>query len=88
MQPMQKSYKLLVAGEWIEDSSTLPVIDKYTGEVIGECPGGIPRHGGKGHIRRSCGFSKLLEDPGAHAVSHPGEERLNFWTNTRKRSPR
>ena len=38
MEPMQKSYKLLVAGEWIEDSSTLPVIDKYTGEVIGNVP--------------------------------------------------
>jgi len=38
MEPMQKSYKLLVAGKWIEDSSTLPVIDKYTGEVIGNVP--------------------------------------------------
>jgi len=34
MEPTKKSYKLLVAGEWIEDNSALPVIDKYTGEVI------------------------------------------------------
>jgi acyl-CoA reductase-like NAD-dependent aldehyde dehydrogenase len=38
MEPMQKTYKLLVGGEWIEDSSTLPVVDKYTGEVIGNVP--------------------------------------------------
>jgi acyl-CoA reductase-like NAD-dependent aldehyde dehydrogenase len=33
-----KTYKLLVAGEWIDDSSTLPVLDKYTGEVIATVP--------------------------------------------------
>ena len=38
MEPMQKSYKLLVAGEWIGDRSILPVIEKYTGEVIGNVP--------------------------------------------------
>jgi acyl-CoA reductase-like NAD-dependent aldehyde dehydrogenase len=38
MASTQKSYKLLVAGEWIEDTSTLPVKDKYTGETIGTVP--------------------------------------------------
>jgi acyl-CoA reductase-like NAD-dependent aldehyde dehydrogenase len=38
MEPAQRSYKLLVAGEWLEDSSTLPVKDKYTGEVIATVP--------------------------------------------------
>jgi acyl-CoA reductase-like NAD-dependent aldehyde dehydrogenase len=38
MEPTQRSYKLLVAGEWIEDSATLPVQDKYTGETIATVP--------------------------------------------------
>jgi acyl-CoA reductase-like NAD-dependent aldehyde dehydrogenase len=38
MEHTAKSYKLLVAGEWIDDSSTLPVLDKYTGEVIATVP--------------------------------------------------
>jgi acyl-CoA reductase-like NAD-dependent aldehyde dehydrogenase len=38
MEPTKKSYKLLVAGEWIEDTLALPVIDKYTGEVIATVP--------------------------------------------------
>jgi acyl-CoA reductase-like NAD-dependent aldehyde dehydrogenase len=38
MEPTKRSYKLLVAGEWIEDSSTLPVNDKYTGEVMATVP--------------------------------------------------
>jgi acyl-CoA reductase-like NAD-dependent aldehyde dehydrogenase len=38
MELTRKSYKLLVAGEWIEDRETLPVIDKYTGEVIATVP--------------------------------------------------
>jgi acyl-CoA reductase-like NAD-dependent aldehyde dehydrogenase len=38
MEHTTKSYKLLVAGEWIDDSSTLPVLDKYTGEVIATVP--------------------------------------------------
>jgi acyl-CoA reductase-like NAD-dependent aldehyde dehydrogenase len=38
MEPTQRSYKLLVAGEWIEDSAALPVQDKYTGEVIATVP--------------------------------------------------
>ncbi len=33
-----KQYKLLVGGEWIIDHSTMPVADKFTGEVIGTVP--------------------------------------------------
>jgi acyl-CoA reductase-like NAD-dependent aldehyde dehydrogenase len=36
-QPI-KQYKLLVGGEWITDGSTMPVADKFTGEVIGMVP--------------------------------------------------
>lgn len=35
---MDKRYRLLVAGEWIEDDDTIPVVDKYTGEVIADVP--------------------------------------------------
>ena len=38
MDISKKACKLLVGGEWIEDSTTLEVIDKYTGEVIGTVP--------------------------------------------------
>ena len=38
MEQTTKQYQLLVGGEWITDSSTLPVVDKYTGEVIGTVP--------------------------------------------------
>jgi acyl-CoA reductase-like NAD-dependent aldehyde dehydrogenase len=38
MELTRKSYKLLVAGEWIEDTSTMAVIDKYTGEVMATVP--------------------------------------------------
>jgi acyl-CoA reductase-like NAD-dependent aldehyde dehydrogenase len=38
MELPKRSYKLLVAGEWIEDSSTLPVKDKYSGAVIATVP--------------------------------------------------
>lgn len=38
MELPKRAYKLLVAGKWIEDSSTLPVIDKYLGEVMATVP--------------------------------------------------
>ncbi len=33
-----KTYHLLVGGQWVGDSSTMPVMDKYTGEVMGTVP--------------------------------------------------
>ncbi len=38
MQDVPRSYKLPVAGQWVEDCSSMPVLDKYTGEVIGTVP--------------------------------------------------
>jgi acyl-CoA reductase-like NAD-dependent aldehyde dehydrogenase len=38
MEQTTRQYKLLVGGEWITDSSAMPVIDKYTGEVIATVP--------------------------------------------------
>jgi acyl-CoA reductase-like NAD-dependent aldehyde dehydrogenase len=38
MEHTAKTYKLLVAGEWIDDNSNLPVLDKYTGEAIATVP--------------------------------------------------
>ncbi len=41
MEPMKmtnRSYKMLVAGEWLEDRETFPVNDKYTGEVMATVP--------------------------------------------------
>lgn len=38
MEPSKRAYKLWVAGEWREDSATLPVKDKYSGEVIALVP--------------------------------------------------
>jgi acyl-CoA reductase-like NAD-dependent aldehyde dehydrogenase len=38
MEGTTKSYKLVVGGEWIEDSSVLSVMDKYSGEIIGTVP--------------------------------------------------
>ena len=38
MQQTTKQYKLLVGGEWVTDGSAMPVVDKYTGEVIGMVP--------------------------------------------------
>jgi acyl-CoA reductase-like NAD-dependent aldehyde dehydrogenase len=38
METTTKSYKLLVGGKWIGDASMMPVIDKYSGEVIGNVP--------------------------------------------------
>jgi acyl-CoA reductase-like NAD-dependent aldehyde dehydrogenase len=42
MEPKPKSYKLLIGGEWIENGSTMPVLDKYSGEVIGTVPAAGP----------------------------------------------
>jgi acyl-CoA reductase-like NAD-dependent aldehyde dehydrogenase len=36
--PRTKPYRLLVGGNWIDDSSSVPVLDKYTGEVIATVP--------------------------------------------------
>ncbi|MCU0587371.1 MAG: aldehyde dehydrogenase family protein [Syntrophobacteraceae bacterium] len=33
-----RAYKLPVAGEWVEDARDIPVLDKYTGEIIGRVP--------------------------------------------------
>lgn len=38
MESGDKSYKLLVGGEWIGDTSTMPVMDKYSGDVIATVP--------------------------------------------------
>jgi acyl-CoA reductase-like NAD-dependent aldehyde dehydrogenase len=34
MSDTEKAYRLLVAGTWIEDSSSMAVVDKYSGDVI------------------------------------------------------
>jgi acyl-CoA reductase-like NAD-dependent aldehyde dehydrogenase len=38
MQESSKPYKLLVAGKWVDDEPTMPVLDKYSGEIIGMVP--------------------------------------------------
>ncbi len=38
MQPTGQSHKLLVGGEWIEDETSLAVMNKFSGEVIGTVP--------------------------------------------------
>ena len=38
MSDMGKTYRLLVAGAWVDDASSMAVVDKYTGDVIGTVP--------------------------------------------------
>ncbi len=38
MQEHSKLYKLFVAGQWVGGEPALPVLDKYSGEVIGTVP--------------------------------------------------
>jgi acyl-CoA reductase-like NAD-dependent aldehyde dehydrogenase len=38
MEIGEKTYRLLVGGRWIEDEATMPVIDKYSTDVIGHVP--------------------------------------------------
>jgi acyl-CoA reductase-like NAD-dependent aldehyde dehydrogenase len=38
MKTTAKKQKLLVAGKWVEEKETMPVIDKYTGETISTVP--------------------------------------------------
>jgi acyl-CoA reductase-like NAD-dependent aldehyde dehydrogenase len=38
LQTAGKSYKLLVGGAWIEDKTTMAVLDKFSGELIGTVP--------------------------------------------------
>jgi acyl-CoA reductase-like NAD-dependent aldehyde dehydrogenase len=33
-----KSHRLFVGGKWVEDGESMPVVDKYTGEIIGAVP--------------------------------------------------
>lgn len=42
MDPKPKSYRLLIGGEWVEGGSTMPVLDKYSGQVIGTVPTADP----------------------------------------------
>lgn len=42
MDPKPKSYRLLIGGEWVEGGSTMPVLDKYSGQVIGTVPKADP----------------------------------------------
>lgn len=38
MDQVKREYRLLVGGEWITDDQTMPVMDKYSGEVLGAVP--------------------------------------------------
>jgi acyl-CoA reductase-like NAD-dependent aldehyde dehydrogenase len=75
MEPTKKSYKLLVAGEWIEDNSALPVIDKYTGEVIATVPAVTRETVERAIAAAHAAFPAYSRTP-AHMRSHQGAKVL------------
>jgi len=63
-----KNYKLLVAGKWIEDTTSMQVTDKYSGETVGTVPVASRETVGKAVAAAQAAFVEYSRVP-AHARS-------------------